>query len=160
MTLDLFSCRREIDDLLAAEDAEGRLQLLGEPFMLIIADDDEDIGFGRGKDLAEGIELLLAAIVMGLSRRRGVARGKIVGLAQGIELVEAVSVAAEGEGLVAAIGCGAAISFLRRRRQHRAMRGADAQNQLSQAFPPRAALPTWPGAAGACGCNGFTRIFL
>src|SRR6185312_7268368 len=142
----LLLCRCEIHDLAGAIDAESRLQLLGEPFMLIVADDDDDIGLGTGEDVAQRIELLLATIVIRLARRRRVARGEILGLAQDVELIERIIAAAKGEGLVAAIGGGAAVPFLRRRRQHRAVRCPDSENQLGHETPPARQLKA-PAAA-------------
>ncbi len=88
VVLDLFGRRRVIGHLLAAKDAKGRLQRFSEPFVLIVADDQHDIRFGRGDDLAQRIELLLATIIMRLACIYGVPRSEILGPAQRVELVE------------------------------------------------------------------------
>jgi hypothetical protein len=113
----------------AMEHGEGRLQFRLEPFVLIVADQHDDIGRGRGKPLGQAIELILAARMALAAYLDPVQRREIVALPQRHELVERIGLAAIGME-VDPIGRRAEIPMLRRARQQRPVRRTEAEENL------------------------------
>ena len=127
----LLGGQRAVEYLLAVENRERRLDVILEPFVVVVANDDQRIGVGLRQAFAQNVELALTARVPLLADVERVLRLEMLALAKFVELREVVGSRAESQGLVLAIDIGAQVPLVRRRRQKRPMRRAKSENNFS-----------------------------
>src|SRR5258707_1053368 len=113
------------------KDRKRRLNIIEEPLMMVVADDDEYVGIGLREALAQHIELTLTARVTLVANIDRVLVLESLALAQLIKLLEVVRAGPECQLLVLAIHVSAQIPLMRRCRQERPMRSAKPKNNLS-----------------------------
>src|SRR5690349_1366872 len=106
------------------EDRKRRLDIILEPLMVVVADDDQHVGIDLHQALAQDVELMLAAGIPFLANIERVLVLEMLILAKLVELLEVVSPRLERQSLVLAINIRAQVPFMRRRRQKGPVRGA------------------------------------
>jgi hypothetical protein len=129
----LFLGQRAVEHLLAVEDRECRLDVVEEPLVVIVADDDERIGVHRVEALGDLVELRLAAIVAFLANVGRILLLELLALAQVVEALEVERAVAEGERGVLAIDVGAQVPFVCRGGQQGSMGCSKPENDLGHA---------------------------
>src|SRR3954452_15961755 len=122
---------RAVEYLLAVEDRERRLDVVQEPFVMVVADDDQHIGIDLGQPLTEHVELALTARVALAADVERVLLFEMLALAKLVELLEVIGAGAERQRLVLAIHVGAEVPLMGRRRQQRAMGRSKSEHDLS-----------------------------
>src|SRR5436190_6169291 len=96
-----------VEHRLAVEDRERRLDVVEEPFVMVVADDDEYVGIDLRQTLAEHVELVLAARIALAADVERVLLLEMLALAELIELLEIIGARPERQRLVLAIHVGA-----------------------------------------------------
>ena len=98
------------------EDGERWLDIVLEPFVLIIADHDDDIGIHLGDFFGQGVHTFLVAGVAAFAHRHLVLGAQIFVLAQFQQLFVIIKLAAERMRRIFPVALGAQVPFLGRRR--------------------------------------------
>ena len=111
----LFSLgQRPVEHLLAVEDRQSRLNVVEEPFVMVVADNYQRIRIDLGDALGDHVELFLATVVTLLANLQRILPFKMIGFAQVVELSEIERSGSERERLVLTVHVGAQIPFVRR----------------------------------------------
>src|SRR5689334_1140624 len=115
------------------EDRERRLDVVEEPFVMVVADDDQYVGIDLRQTFTEHVELALAAPIALAADVEGVLLLEMLALAELIEPREIIGAGAERQRLVLAVDIGAEVPLVRRGRQERTMRRAKPKDDLGHA---------------------------